>query len=399
MCNLYSDKDYSSYTFEDFLQDEFFISTIKNPTKESLKFWQDLEDNGKINLEEFNSAKYFIESVNSRYDNIVYDPELTPLWQTGSLNDKRPSQSGYKKFIYIGISVAACILFAVFAVSYFTRDITTPEDDILSFVRDNQVQDNNQSDIQIIISDQKTLQISDKESDIVYDSTEIKIDKKGSFNKKESASYNQLLVPKGKRSKLTLSDGTKIHVNAGTQVVYPVEFRGNTREIYVNGEIYIEVAHDVKRPFIVKTNDMGIQVLGTKFNVMAYNADNNKQVVLTSGSVKILSKDNFKGEELKPSQMFEYNKGKTSIKKVNTNYYTSWVNGLYIFESERLDAVLLRLSRYYDVNIECSKDIASLKCSGKMDLKDNLSEILDGLSFSFPIKVEQGNGSYNIKSN
>ena len=206
-----------------------------------------------------------------------------------------------------------------------------------------------------------------------------------------------MIVPKGKRSKLTLSDGTKLIVNAGTRVIYPIEFTAKKREIYVNGEIFIDVKHNEDKLFIVKTSDMDIQVLGTKFNVMAYESDADKQIVLTRGSVKILRNDKSDGAILKPSEMYEYHDGQAKVVKVDVAYHTSWVDGIYIYESQKLADVALRLSRYYGIDITCSEDSKNLKCSGKMDLKDDLAEILKGLSFSFPIQIEHTENKYNIK--
>ncbi len=86
----------------------------------------------------------------------------------------------------------------------------------------------------------------------------------------EEHSFNQLIVPNGKRSTLALEDGTKMWINAGSRVIYPNKFKKNKREIYVDGEVYMEVARDEERPFVVKTNMLDVQVLGTSFNVMAY---------------------------------------------------------------------------------------------------------------------------------
>lgn len=80
-----------------------------------------------------------------------------------------------------------------------------------------------------------------------------------------------MVIPRGKRSVLTFSDGSKVWVNAGTRVIYPTEFEKDKREIYVDGEIYIEVARDEERPFYVRTKDMNVRVLGTKFNVTNMN--------------------------------------------------------------------------------------------------------------------------------
>ncbi|MDR1092348.1 MAG: FecR domain-containing protein [Prevotella sp.] len=384
--------DYSGYAFEDFLQDGFFISSIKN--KNDIEFWEGLKKEDKINWEAFCSAKDFLESLEKYNDNSVSNPELSALWNKIQISNH--TKKNYKKLIYIGSCAAASIIILFIALPYFKSISPINETkDILSFAQENTITDDNES-IQIILSEDKTIKIDETETNIVYDSTDIKIAQK-EVSKKESATYNQLIVPKGKRSKLTLSDGTKLTVNAGTRVVYPVEFSEKKREIYVDGEIFIDVSHNENKPFIVKTNDMNIQVLGTRFNIMAYASDRNKQVVLTKGSVKIQKNNLSGGIILKPSEMYEYNGEQSRVVKVDTTYYTSWIGGIYIFESQKLSDVALRLSRYYGTDIICSEEARNFRCSGKMDLKDNPEDIFNGLSFSFPIEVEHYDNKYIIK--
>ena len=102
---------------------------------------------------------------------------------------------------------------------------------------------------------------------------------------------------------MTFADGSKVWVNAGTRVIYPVEFEKDKREIYVDGEIYIEVARDENRPFYVRTKDMNVRVLGTKFNVTAYESEAIRSVVLAQGCVQVETARTPKAI-LAPNQMF-----------------------------------------------------------------------------------------------
>ncbi|MBB4036754.1 hypothetical protein GGR21_002667 [Dysgonomonas hofstadii] len=384
-------KDYSKYTFEDFLQDDLFVSSIKN--RDTVEFWEILKNENKINWEAFCSAKYFLESQESYNDSSVSDAELSGLW--GNIQMSAHTKK-YKKLIYIASCSAASIVLLFMALPYIKAVFQTDDtQNIVLFAQENSNISDNEN-IQIILSEDNIVKIEETETNIVYDSTDIKIAQK-EVSKKESAAYNQLIVPKGKRSKLTLSDGTKLVVNAGTRVIYPIEFSKKEREIYVDGEVFIDVSHNEKKPFIVKTSDMDIRVLGTRFNIMAYESDPNKQVVLAKGSVKIQKNNKADEVMLKPSEMYEYNNGQSRVAKVNVTHYISWVDGMYIFESQKLTDVALRLSRYYGVDIACSEDVKNLRCSGKMDLKDNLEEIFKGLSFSFPVEIEYYDKKYIIK--
>ncbi|MDR0506094.1 MAG: FecR domain-containing protein [Dysgonamonadaceae bacterium] len=387
-----SNIDYSKYEFEDFLQNEFFISSIKNKNADSEAYWKKLENEGKINLTAYCAARNFIESLDNYNNSSVDDAELSSLWK--DIQDSNRKIIYRKLLIRIGSVAASIAAILLLAISLYQP---RQQQDIMSYARKNIIQNENK-DIQIILSESKTLKIEENDANIVYDSAGIKTAQQG-ISKKELTAYNQLIVPKGKRSNLILSDGSKLVVNAGTRVIYPVDFSGDKREIYVDGEIFIDVVHDGNRPFIVKTSDMDVRVLGTKFNVTAYESDLNRQITLVSGSVEISGNNSREKVVLSPSEMYEYSRGYGRVSKVDVNDYISWIEGLYIFKSIKLEDVMARLSHYYGVDIVCSEDVAQLKCSGKMDLKEKLEDVFEGFVFAFPVKIEYVNGKYNVRNN
>lgn len=395
------DKDYTQYTFADFLQDDFFLSSIVNPTDASIRFWNDRLRKKELNAEEFNLAKEFLDkSIRTCHDSVT-DEDISSLWKSIQASNRKVSkqlvmQTRFRKMLYMGASVAASIIVLFFVLPTLKETSENDGKDLMSYVESHKKSVEESSDVQLVLSHQHVLSIKEEAARVTYDAdNNIKVSEK-EIVQQETSDFNQLVVPKGKRSRLTLSDGTTMHVNSGTRVIYPNKFVGDTREIYVDGEIYIEVTPNKKIPFIIKTSDINVQVLGTKFNVMAYESDANKQVVLVSGSVKVSSKDTDKNTVLVPSDMYSYSDKKESVTKVDTEKYTAWTDGVYYCESESLDLVMLRLSRYYGVDIDCDENIAKQICTGKIDMKDSLSDVLKGLSFSFPIKVDYGNGKYNI---
>ena len=218
------------------------------------------------------------------------------------------------------------------------------------------------------------------------------------INKKNEPVYNQLIVPAAKRSFLELADGSRIWVNANTRVVYPVTFEDTKREIYVDGEIYIEVSPDKKRPFTVKSKKMDIRVLGTKFNVSAYEAGQDVSVVLVSGKVNVRT-DNRVESVLKPSDRLTYEKGATDIKKVNVENYISWKDGYYTFDNEEFSIVLDKLSNYYGKKITYNSEVGVLRCSGSLNLGDDMVKILTGLESTMPVNftIESEYISVNVK--
>ena len=203
-------------------------------------------------------------------------------------------------------------------------------------------------------------------------------------------SFNQLIVPIGKRTSITFTDGSKIWVNSGSKVIYPAQFTTDSREIFIEGEIYLDIVHDEKRPFIVKTRKMEIRDLGTQFCVSAYNNDANSHVVLVKGKVEIETKGKRKNT-LSPNQLFLYDnkKDKESVHQVNTQDYVAWKDGYYQFNHQKLDTVLEKLCKYYGIKIHWDEKVGELTCSGKLDLKENPEKVLNALQNAAPIKVEQ----------
>ena len=384
---------YSKFMFEDFLQDDFFIHSTKYPTKESDDFWEKYKKDNPECIAEFNAAKQFVADINAEQ---LSDKETSALWNSINTNThRRKIHNAWYVSIAVAASIAALLVFWPFS-EHLPSLNETQIPDIMAFATEQLDMVDSIGEAKLILSNNKTILLTDKESVIKYDSTVIRVSAE-EVSKEESNDFNQLIIPHGKRSMLTFLDGTKIWVNAGTRVIYPVEFAMNKREIYVDGEVYLDVSPDSKRPFIVRTNDMNIQVMGTKFNIQAYGVDMQKKVALETGSVKITSNDNSNTMVLKPNDMYEYNNGKEIVTQVDIRQYVSWVKGLYLFESERLEAIFTRLSRYYGKEISIDAASAELMCSGKLDMKEKLEDVLDGLVYTAPIRYKKTGETYLIK--
>lgn len=170
--------------------------------------------------------------------------------------------------------------------------------------------------------------------------------------------YNTLNIPNGKRFNITLSDGTLVHLNAGSSITFPVQFiKNRIRKVFLSGEAYFEVAHDKKNVFVVNANKLDVQVYGTKFNVTNYLEDKATDVVLVEGSVSLiqsgLSVKNNNEVFLKPGYKGTFDKEdkKISNEKVNTILYTSWMTGNLVFRQEPFENIIQKLERHYNVVI------------------------------------------------
>lgn len=376
-------KDYIYYSLEEFLTDDYFIKSVQTPSRESVDFWEGYIAANPPNLGEYYAAKKYLQSSNSSLP-FLTDSEVAQMWENiaAETGAKRRKRTFHLRPLVIFASVAASLL-----IAFFIWPDPSQPDGIYEFAGTHAGIEETE-ETQLILSDVKTVVINEKTSDISYEEkAAIKVVEE-EISKEESAQYNQLVVPKGKMSRLTLADGTKVWVNANTRVVYPVEFTGKKREIYVDGEIYLEVVHDDKKPFIVKTVDLEVAVLGTQFSVCSYDNREMRRVVLVEGSVRVLEQKSRNKSLLEPDQMLIAGNGETRIEEVDVRKYISWKDGLYFFDREKLTDVAQRLSDYYGVRIICSEKAGSFLCSGKLDLKDSLDAVLGGLAKTMPITYE-----------
>ena len=212
--------------------------------------------------------------------------------------------------------------------------------------------------------------------------------------------FNKMIVPFGKRSTITLSDGTKVWLNSGSTLIFPPVFQGRSREVQLIGEAYFDVIHNIEKPFYVKTDAFEMKVYGTKFNIQSYKQDNASSVILVEGLVSMKSKDkNAKEVFLAPSQRAIIVDGSRSIQiddLEDVGEYTSWIEGYLSFSDEDLTHLLKQVSRYYNVDIDVSTTMNVDKIFGKLDLKDDIEKVLDGISFISNTKYKKTGNRYEF---
>ncbi len=385
--------DYSKFTSEDFLKDTYFLKSIKTPTKESNAFWKEQLLTEKIQEKEFRVAKNIILSANIPHHTIT-EEELSELWnKIEKSNKQKPLQRHSRLIQFASVAASLAILFAL-SYTFWSKQSNNGRS-LISIAKLMQVQGDS-SAVQLILNNDKNITLDQKNVTIEYNATgDVIVNKQqvahniasntnGPAQLSETNTYNQLIVPKGKRSSIVFGDGTKLWVNSGSRIVYPISFKKDKREIYVEGEVYLEVTKDKTRPFIVSTNKMNIAVLGTSFNVTAYTADKEQSVVLVTGAVEV-NTDSNKKIALTPNNRLTYTGGQLDVENVDASLYVSWVEGLYIYNSEKLGTILDRLSRYYGKTITYDARVSELRCSGKLDMKDELLDVLAGLAQTAPI--------------
>lgn len=197
--------------------------------------------------------------------------------------------------------------------------------------------------------------------------------------------YNTMTTPKGRSTQFTLPDGTIVWLNAGSSIEYPTAFSSKERRVRVKGELYFDVVKNVHKPFIVETDNINLEVLGTEFNINCYDNESQLKTTLVTGSVKVSSAKNSSAlAVLKPGQQAILNKaqplpGETAFRVVNVkdiNQVIDWKNGLFNFEGADIHQVMRQLERWYNIKVEYSGENQKVKFGGKMYRNINLSDVL-----------------------
>ncbi|WP_308991576.1 FecR domain-containing protein [Mariniflexile litorale] len=255
----------------------------------------------------------------------------------------------------------------------------------------------------LIISSNGESQIISKNGQVIGSQKGSKIDYSINSNVDKLA-YNQLKIPNGKTFNITLSDGTKVYLNSGSSLKYPVKFlKGMQREVFLEGEAYFEVSKDALHPFLVNASDMNVKVLGTKFNVSSYKNDVEISTVLVEGSVSLSNDSNPNNESvLTPGYKGVLNKSNLDsdivLEKVNTDLYTGWINGDLLFRKSSFIDMVKKLERSYDVKIiNNNKLLNTLKFNGSFNVNiESIENIMKSLSEVQPFVYKINNNTITI---
>lgn len=197
--------------------------------------------------------------------------------------------------------------------------------------------------------------------------------------KQQNSQIVHQVNPMGMQSSIILSDGTKVFLNAGTTLSYPTVFVSKNRTVEVTGEAFFDVAHDAKRPFIVKTEDLNVRVRGTKFNVKTYKEENNIEITLEEGKVEVQKEGLQLFHSVMPGEQLSYDKTtqKFQSRQVNLNHYITWKEGKFYFERMTFGDIIRQLERRFDVDIYItSNSLKQTHYTGDFVRGENLEQIL-----------------------
>lgn len=371
-----------------FLKNEKFIEWKLFPTDELNRYWDEY-------LEQHPSEKENILLAEKHFQSIdISSMKMLPERKQEAIHRLEQSLDTYKRkrrihrFVYIA---AACAAALILSILYIQKEMNRTGKELVSesFIIGSELESEDilfitgnetasfQSSVEIEIRENKTAQIKSENKG----SKEISI---------EQHTTNKLIIPYGKQSRITLADGTLVWLNSGSTLEFPSDFTGNTREIHLSGEMYIEVAPDNNKPFYVHTSEYDIKVYGTKFNVSSYSGSFSS-VVLVEGSVGLQCAEKLE-LRLSPDQQAVYTGNDTfHTRKVDVTSFISWKDGYLTFEDTPVIEALKQIERYYNLSFNYGDDVSfqGLTCTGKIILSDNLDNVMIALTLISSTKYKK----------
>jgi transmembrane sensor len=386
---------YIKYSTEEFILDDDFMKWVLHPTPETDRYWNKFLKIHPDKKQQVKEAVFMIKAIRA------VEPAISEQRLGQVYKNAQPSSTPVRKIGWLVAKIAAVflLLVSIGGVWYYLQ--TDKQDFPVELATAEQLQKG-----RVILPDGTISEFETEQTKIQQTITgELTINSDtvslgDTAEKTGKTAMAQVLIPYGKRSDITLADGTRIWLNAGSQLSYPVNFTGNSREVYLAGEAFFEVESDPAKPFHVITGDMKIRVTGTRFNVTSYANDPTTQTVLLSGKVSAAKNQRFaRPVELEPGERVVYNKQENEMKKdkVDVELYASWVNGYLVFDNEPVDNIFNKLERYYNKNILTEKLSGHPTFTGKLDLADDLKKVLENIGFSASFSVEFENDTFIIQ--
>jgi len=374
---------------------KLIIKKLNNTLSESeTQIFSDWYNESELHRDYFNKVK---ENFNGRTDNLSVN--ILRGWQSV---EKEIKPFAKRKNNFIKYAVAASIILLVSITLLWKKDNST--------VIDNGIKMTNNIEIG---SDKATLTLEDgtmvalkkgqqyisnnlesNGEDLIY---------KSSNEERPKMAYNYLTIPRGGQYHVKLSDGTEVWLNSESRLKYPVKFvNGEPRNVeLVYGEAYFDVTSSSDNQgsiFKVQTKSQDIIVLGTEFNIKAYNDESTIYSTLVEGKVVVSLADVEKS--LNPGDQSCYNilENKIRVKSVDVAYETSWKNGYFMFDKESLGSMMKTLSRWYDVDVIFeSEHKKSIIFSGILNRSDSVEELLTNIQKTGEIEFMINDKTITIK--
>lgn len=372
---------FQKYTLEEFLDDPEFCAWARSERPDLDKFYRQILVEYPKQKTTFQRAYQLIRLFDD--EKLRTEPSRKlQIWEEINKVYRQNAPSKKYKLIFRYAAVLT-LLVSITSIAYYFVSVNAKTNFASSYnARDF-------SETKLLLDNGEKINIESDHSEIVYDqnSGQVKVNNELVHKRDETgtSNMNQLIVPFGKQSKIILADRTEVWLNAGSRLIYPSVFKGGKRKVKLQGEAFFKVSKDESKPFFVETDHSSIKVLGTSFNVKAYPDEKVEETVLVEGAVNLNMGKTLFGEtiQLKPDQrvVVSGTDHSYSVSRVDVRNYTSWIEGLFVFNEEPLPSVLMRISRFYNLEIKwINNDVDNRKISGKLDLKDDYQRVLNALA-------------------
>ena len=386
----------------EFIHNHDFVEWVLKPSDTSNQYWETYLAENPSYQKDIEQARFIIKGL-LPYERSLSEEEVNALWNKIEYTKFSATRRIFplKKWL-----AAASILLIIGLSGWFMAQKSRLRNGQINYQSIAKNMDAG-NEIKLILANHsqktfasKVVELKYKQDGKLETKTDKQVHTEDLRENTETTQMNQLIVPFGKRSSIELVDGTRLWLNSGSRAIYPVSFNGKTREIYIEGEGYLEVAHNASKPFFVVTDQIKVKVLGTKFDISAYKDDAHVSVVLVEGSVLASSASG--NAVIKPNQIYNYQKSTREFTLENTNIleYVSWKDGWMLCNKEQLYSITTKLSRYYNIKITCNDPMINrMTLTGKLDLKNNCEDIFKVICSTAPLKYEIIGNTINLTTN
>lgn len=294
-----------------------------------------------------------------------------------------------RRSLHIGWYIAAAVVIFAVGLSFYMLNSSSPKEESRPLIQPGTQQ------AQLTLPDGSVIDVDKKEVNVVVDGIQVKY-KEGVLSyqsavttqheeknvEEQSVKSNELVIPRGGENTVILTDGTTVHLNAGSKLTYPVRFVGKRRLVALEGEAYFDVAEDENHPFVVQTHLGDVIVLGTAFNVNAYTNASVCYTTLVRGKVQF-SAPNVEAITLLPGEQAVVSANGSEKRTVDLEEYVGWVEGLYVFNNRSLGEIMETFERWYDIQVYYeTEDLRNITYSGSLKRYGTINSFLEALELT-----------------
>lgn len=379
-------KEYLNLSLEELIENREFVGWVLRGKNQ--KQWETFLSENPDFKSTAKKARKIVELLRDRHEPISEEDVLL-LWKNIDRFDNQFQSQKYQQRFRNLLKYAAIFILALTTGATGFYLLTRNQN---QYVFSTPVGSDQQS--QLVLSNGTTVELEKQNSKIALNSDQqVTIDNEKIIDLSQTTSadnskMNEVVIPFGKKSQLILEDGTKVWLNAGSRMAFPTKFGNKKREVFLEGEAYFEVAHNKNLPFLVNTSDISVKVLGTRFNLSAYQTDPLTETILVEGKVAVTQRSsiNFLESEtiLSPSQKASFSKENKTITvapEPDVEFAIAWTEGWFKFSQQSLNDVLQKLQRYYNVQFVFDRDFSvDDLITGKLDLKESIDQVMIALS-------------------